>query len=56
MFGLQILNSFSCTRTRIHGFDVIDSVLIVKLSEFQDNVNLLLCIVQFFLQPGNLFC
>ena len=39
----------------IHGFYVIDSVFVVELGELQNDVNELLCIVQFFLQHGYLF-
>ena len=50
-----VLNLIVCVHLSIQGLNVIDSVLIVKLGEFQDDVNKLLCIAQFFLQLGDLF-
>jgi len=34
-----VLNLIVSATFRIHGFNVIDSVFIVKLGEFQDDVN-----------------
>lgn len=49
-------NPVASAAFRIHGFYVIDSVLVVKPGCRQGDANQLLSIAQFFPYFGNLFC